>query len=116
MIGTNIHRINSLMQDRHEGKFTMQGLAFTRLIHNVIREYGTYGDNSYTVYMSDIGTTDRRLLLSHVLDPDEYEETCESVTRIDAAWNEKKKYLQSMIQHECGEVWRDDMEEMRDHA
>jgi hypothetical protein len=104
------------MQQRQDGKVTMQGIAFTNLIHNVIREYGKYDGVNYTVRMSDIDNTDRKLLISHICDSEDYRMACESVSYLDAMWSENKKHLQDLIDAECHEVYSEDMEEMRAYA
>jgi hypothetical protein len=99
------------MQDRHDGKVTMKGIALTKLIHNVIREYGTYDHGSYSVNLSDIDNTDRKLLISHVCDSCDYALAIESSSYLDAMWKENEKYIQSIIEDECYTVYCEDMEE-----
>lgn len=100
------------MQDHQEGRFNMQGLALTRLIHSIVREYGQYCDGSYSVYLSDIDNADRKLLLSHLSSPEEYEMAVSNSVFMTELWNENVHHIQSLIDHESSEVYREDMEEM----
>jgi hypothetical protein len=112
MNSATINQINSIMQEASEGTFTMQGLALTKLLHRVIREYGKYDGVNYTVYLADIDTADQKLLLSHVCDSCDYADICVSPTYLDAMWKENASYIQELIDQECHEVYCEDMEEM----
>jgi hypothetical protein len=112
MSNPNIHRLSTAMQYRHGGRLTVQGLAFTRLVHRIIREYGQYHDGSFSVWMSDIDMSDRRILLSHITNAEEYEEICASTEATEAYWNENEEYIQNLVDAECDQVYREDMEEM----
>jgi hypothetical protein len=116
MNSANIHQVNTLMQDRQEGRFTMQGFAMQKLIHNIIRDYGTYKDNCYVVRLSDLSLSDKKLLLSHLIDADEYEEICANSTMAEMLFQEKEDLLWKLIDRECDEVYREDMEERRQYA
>lgn len=120
MNGSNIYHINMIMQDCQEGKFTMHGIALTNLIHHIVREYGQYDHGTYSVFLSDIDLTDRKLLLSHILESADYEWAMQSESRLTETWNENKKFIEGLIDAECLEVYREDMEEMgmtsRKHA
>ena len=112
----NVHQFTILMQDRQEGILTMNGFAMQKLIHNIIREYGSYKDNCYTVNLSDISLSDKKLLLSHLIDSDEYEEICANPTLAEMMFQEKEDNIWKLIDRECDEVYRKDMEEKRRYA
>lgn len=116
MNSANIYQNCIIKQDRQEGRFTMNGFAMQKLIHNIIREYGSYKDNCYTVNLSDISLSDKKLLLSHLIDADEYEEICANSTLAEMMFQEKKDNLWKLIDRECDEVYREDMEERRQWA
>jgi len=116
MISSNIYQINSTMQYRHDDRVQMQGLALTNLLHNVIREYGKYNDDGYFVYLSDIDNSDRKLLISHICDAEDYEMACNSPTYLDAIWKENEKFIRNLIDEESDQVYREAMEEMRAYA
>lgn len=117
---SNIHQLHRIKQDTKEGIFTMKGFALTKLLHSLIREYGSYHDGSYGVDISDFSLSDKKLLLSHVTDASEYEWACSSSSRAEALFLEYFNHMQSLIDDECYPVYCDDMEEMgmspRHHA
>lgn len=112
MNSATINHVSSFMQDRQEGRFTMQGLALTNLIHNVIREYGQYDGCDYTVLLSDIDNTDRKLFISHLCSAEDYEVAASSPEFLDELWEENSKHIDKLISNESFYVYKEDMEEM----
>ena len=113
MNSANIYHINSIKQDRHDVKVTMQGIALTNLVHSIIREYGIYNDNSYSVDVRNLDMADKRLVVSHFESAESYEWACETFSRINEVFNEHASYLQRLIDEECDDIYREDMEEVR---
>jgi hypothetical protein len=109
---SNIHQLHRIKQDTKEGIFTMTGYAFTKLIHSLIREYGSYHDGSYGVDISTLSLSDKKLLISHIADSEEYEWACATPTRTEAVFLEYFDRLQGLIDDECYSVYCEDMEEM----
>lgn len=89
----------------------MQSLALTRLLHNIIRENGKYRHDNYEVDIKTLSNTDKKLLISHVADSDEYEYACSSPVRLDAMFAEYADHIESLINDECYTVFCEDMEE-----
>lgn len=113
---STLHQVNVHKQQAKEGIYTMQGLALTRLLHNLIREYGHIKNNSYFVDVHHFDLTDKRLILSHVTDGfEEYKEACESETKTIACFLEHQTFIQRLIDDECDDMYRETMEEMRDY-
>jgi hypothetical protein len=112
---TTLHQFNIITQDRQEGIVTKNGLSLTRLLHNLIREHGRYFRDNYTVNLSDLSLADKRLILSHILDSEEYEEACTNNIRLNTYFHEYRNHIEKLIDDECEEVYREDMEEMRDY-
>lgn len=112
---SNIYHINTFKQDARMGKFTKKGLSLTNLIHKLIREHGKYDHGSYSVDVNTFTISDKRLLISHFESAEWYEYACESVTNTEVIFAESSQHIQSLIDDECDEVYRDDMEEMRDY-
>ena len=54
-----VHQLHNDMQQRQQGIFTMQGFAFEKLIHEIICDYGTFKDGSFTVRLSDLSNSDK---------------------------------------------------------
>lgn len=115
MSTTNIQQLHPLKQAAKDGVFSLKGMARTKLIHNVIREYGKYHDNNYAVNLNDIDPHDKKLLLSYVLDSEELREVIDSPTMLHAYMLEHADYLNDLINYECYEVYQEDMEEAREY-
>ncbi|HLA58582.1 MAG TPA: hypothetical protein VK622_07470 [Puia sp.] len=112
MISSTINQINVLKQQRQEGRQLKHGHSLTNLIHNIIREYGIYSCGTYDVHLKDISKIDKKLLLSYVLESGDYEWMCEDASRLNLMFKENEKFIERMIDNECSEVFREDMEEM----
>lgn len=115
MISTNLTHIDIIKQDAKAGIVTKKGFSLIRLVHNLIREHGEYRRGTYSVDVNTMPIHDKRLLLSHFEAAEWYEYACESHTNTEALFTESAKHIQSLIDHECDEVYRDDMEEMRSY-
>ena|ERR1700733_6559224 len=113
MNNSTLQHVNSYKQDCQEGKFTMQGLAFTNLLHTLIREYGFYHDGSYSVDVDSFSISDKRLLISYYESAEWYEHACESIVHTESMFNECKAHVQNLINECCDDVYKEDMEEMR---
>jgi hypothetical protein len=99
------------MQDRQDGKETMQGLALTRFIHRIIREYGKYSHNNYSVDVNNLDLADKKLVISHFESAEWYEWACESESRVNELFKESATYFQELVDNECYPLYCDDMEE-----
>lgn len=108
---SNIHQLRLVVQDTKEGIYTMKGLSLTRLLHNLIREYGHYSDGSYAINPATFSLSDKKLVLSHVTDSEEYEWACENPTRTEVMFKEYIDHIQHLLDSECDEVYSEDMEE-----
>ncbi len=115
MISSTLQQINTIKQDAKVGIFTIKGLSLTNLIHNLIREHGKYKHGSYSVDVESFPISDKRLLISHFESAEWYEYACESATNTDVIFSESAPHIQSLFDDECDEVYRNDMEEMRDY-
>ena len=109
----NIHDFKSKKQATKEGIYTMQGIALTNLLHNLIREYGTYNDGSMSIDPYSLSISDKKLVLSHITDSGEYAWIVENPTRVEAAFEEYINHIQTLFEEECDDVYRENMEEMR---
>lgn len=107
-----IQQIHLIKQDIKEGIFTMKGLALTKLLHNLIREYGTYEDGSYAVDPRIFSLSDIKLILSHILDSEDYAFACENRERLEVMFMEYIVTVQSLLDSECYAVYRETMEEV----
>ena len=111
MNNASINIISDFWQDRLEGKVTKKGLALLNLTHSVIREYGKYSHNNYSVDVMAISLADKRLVVSH-FEAAEWLEWCTgNATRIEALFSDHAKYFQELVDNECFAVYCEDQEE-----
>lgn len=108
---TTIQQLHLIAQDTKEGIYTMKGLSFTRLLHNLIREYGTYYDGSYAVDPDTFSIADKKLILSHLVDIEDYQLAIQSNAYLEALFKENMRFIQSQLDRHCDEVYTEDMEE-----
>lgn len=85
--------------------------ALTKLLHNIIRENGKYATDHYTVNINALTDIEKKLLISHVADSDEYEYACSSPSRLAAMFAEYADHIFNLIENESYEVFAEDMEE-----
>lgn len=85
--------------------------ALTKLLHNIIRENGKYATDHYIVNINALNDIEKKLLISHVADSDEYEYACSSPSRLAAMWAEYADHIFNLIENESYEVFAEDMEE-----
>ena len=115
MNSSTINHLYHINQDAKEGIVTKKGFALTRLLHQLIREYGQYDDGSYSVDVDNFTLSDKRLVLSHIESAEWYEYACESIAKTEALFSECSKSMQKLIDDCCHEVYCEDMEEMRNY-
>lgn len=112
MISSNLHYNSIYVQDARTSKM-QKGLSLTKLLHNLIREYGTYGRDSMEIDVNTFDLSDKRLILSHIEAIEEYEHALHSVTATEAIFNENEKIIQNIIDSECDEVYNEITDDMR---
>lgn len=113
MINRNLTHVDIIKQDAMVGTLTKRKFSLTQIIHNLIREHGSYKDGTFDLDVDELPISDKRLLLSHFEAAEWYEYACESELKTNALFSESAKYIQQLIDDECYEVYRDVMEEMR---
>lgn len=111
MISTNIHQNTVSKQDAKVGKPVKKGLSLEKLIHDLIREYGTYAHNNFDVDIDKFSLTDKKLLIANLESAEWFEWACESPSRIEAMFQEHYKYINELINDECYTVYCEAMEE-----
>lgn len=113
MIASNIHQLCLTIQGSKERSFTVTtiGKALKSLLQDLIHEYGTYQYGTIYINSDSFTIAEKKLLLSYIIDADEYEYANQSMTTLEAVFNEYKHWLDAMLDDECGEVYRSIMEE-----
>jgi len=89
----------------------IKGMSFTSLVHNLIREYKTHEFNTYSVDVMNFVTSDKKLILSHMVGASEYQDACSSQSSLEASFLEYSDAIQAAIDDECYAVYCEDMEE-----
>lgn len=108
----NIAQQNHVLQVVKEDSAKMkQRFAFTKLIRSLISEYGEYYDQSLMVDISDLTISDKRLVLSHIVDCEEYEWACSGISKTEQLFLEHKNAIQGIFDDESHEVYVEAMEE-----
>lgn len=110
MNNVSIHDVICSIQEQN-GVLMLRWKAFTNLIHNIINEYGTYGDGTFQVNVNELCFHDKKLILSYLLDSEEYAWCLENHLRIEIAFSESKEFISELIDSECFTVYREIMEE-----
>jgi hypothetical protein len=109
---STLHQNCIITQDARKAKMN-KGLSLTKLLHNLIREHGTYKHGSYAVDVDTLPISDKRLLISHFESAEWYEYACKSHLHTETLFAEHKKYIQELMDENAHEVYQDAMEEMR---
>jgi hypothetical protein len=84
------------------------------LIHDLIKQYGKYKDDTISINVDDLVYGDKKLLMSHLIDLGDYEWAIGNIYRFFAMYDENKEYLQNALDSECDEVYRRKMEDLRE--
>jgi len=111
----NIQQFYLDKQDTKEGAITMERFSRTKFIRSIIQEHGHYEDGSYCLDVRTLSLADKRIAISHVADSEEHEIACSSVVATEAIFEEHRHYVQSLVNDECFDVYKEAMEEMGAH-
>lgn len=118
MISSNIHRTNGLMQ-QDTGSIDMQMRHMHpapylsnlyALLDGLIRDNGERMEDGYAFYPSELNLSEKRLILSNILDAEEYEDAAFSVERTEAYFSTHRKFIESAIDYQAEETFRDFLE------
>lgn len=112
MTKSNIHQSGLVKQDTMEGVFTVNGASFKRLLHAIISEHGTYNHGNLHVCAHALPMAEKKLILSYLLDLDDYSRIYESNTFFEIMFEKRYTHIQSLLDEECDEVYYDVMQEM----
>jgi hypothetical protein len=80
------------------------------LLDGLIRDYGQRVEDGYYLYASDLSLSEKRLVLSYLLDSEEYDDIMKSSSMTEALFSEHKKFIQDAIDYQCGETYQDFLE------
>ena len=88
------------------------GKSFYHLLKGIAHEYGNYVDGEYSVNLTDLTISDKRLLLSHIVESEDYEWACQSYVSTECLFKENLTYIQNKMSDIEDEVYEEIMEEM----
>lgn len=111
MSHSNITRQSSISQQCQDDTVQIKGMSLNVLVHNLIREYKNSEFNTYSVDVMTFVSSDKKLILSHLLDASEYQDACSSQSRLEAVFLEYLEVIEEAIESECYSVYCEDMEE-----
>lgn len=109
MNGTNIFNFSHAVKE--DSKPMQERFAFTKLIQSLIHEYGEYHNNSICVDVMYLSISDKRLVLSYVVDSEELEWAYESPSKTENLFKEHLNFIQRLFDNEASEVYVEAMEE-----
>lgn len=112
MTESNIHQLRPFKQDATEGVFTVDRNSFKRLLRAIISEHGTYNHGALHVCAHALPMAEKKLILSYLLDLDDYTRAHESNAFFEAIFEEHYSHIQSLLDEKCDEVYHDAMYEM----
>lgn len=115
MYSSRLQQFHIIKQGNSLDRITSKGQSLTKLLHDLIREHGTYHDSSYRVDVEALPICDKRLLLSHFESAEWYEYACQSHLHTETLFAEHKDFIQELIDRDCREVFIEDQEEMRSY-
>jgi hypothetical protein len=80
-------------------------------VKSLIRENATYENGGLSLFVSSLSRIEKKLFLSYVVEPSEYEWLCENDVRLYAAFDEYEKDMQGLIDKYLDESWHEAMQE-----
>jgi hypothetical protein len=86
--------------------------SFHQLLKNIAHEYGNYILGEYRVNLSSLSISDKRLVLSHIVDSEDYQWAHKSHSCTESLFKENITYLEQEMSSIEDEVYEEIMEEM----
>lgn len=80
-------------------------------VKSLIHENAHYHQGGFSLVVSSLSRIEKKLFLSYIVEPSEYEWLCENDARLYAAFDEYKAEMQSLIDHYIDDVWHEAMQE-----
>jgi len=118
MNDANIQRYNGQMQDT--GKCINMRQRVTHpypsmwnlyhLLDTLIRDYAQRVEDGYYLYANELSLSEKRLVLSYLVDSEDYDDVMASPTMTEALFVNHKKFIQDAIDYQCGETYQDFLE------
>lgn len=85
--------------------------ALKSFIRDLVRDYATKKSDEYILWTRRLYLHDRKIILSHVVDAEDYEFFCSNPTRLELGLEEYDDVMQRLLDDMCEEVYFEDMSE-----
>jgi hypothetical protein len=95
-----------------DGSMNQYSPAKIHFIHQLIRENAKFDGDGAHLFVDDLDEIDRKLLLSYLIDIEEYEYYCSFPNLLKIVLKEHETPLQELIDDHKDQVWHEDMQEM----
>lgn len=89
----------------------MNSKSFKRLLQDLVNEYGHYQSSSMVIDALHLSLTDKRLVLSHLLESDDYSLACGNPTVTEAFFADKLERIQELLNDTAQDVYESFLEE-----
>lgn len=86
--------------------------SFSYCLERIAREYGHSNNQEWSINIQSIDLSDKKLLLSHILDSEDYEWCCYSAIRTESMFRENLEYIEDHLSDVCEQVYHSYMTEM----
>lgn len=108
--------VKAIVQNRlhcNQAVFSKDGKmdSYDSFIVDIIREYGKFNSNHYTLFASDLPVEIQRLFLHYILDEDSLDDLAANPSLYNAYLREYRDDLQAAIDSRADDVFREFMEE-----
>lgn len=99
---------------------TPPSVSLKSYLRDLVREYADmhlktkdeWIDEGYSIWVHTLFDHDKRILLSHIVDADDYEYYCSSPERLHSGFEEYEKTMQKMIDDTANELYHEDLDYM----
>jgi len=108
---------NSFVQNQSkysskDGDKNMLRKAFRTFLDSIIRENATHRDDCYNLFASDLSYYDKKMFMTYLITPDDYEDFTSNSVREREAIKEYEKEMQYLIDDRINDLYHEDMREM----
>lgn len=103
---------NQPVSNSMEGEKNMLGREFRHFLDDLIRSNATYKHGCYQLYACDLAYEDKKIFLTYLVTPEDYEDYIENSNRERVALEEYEGEMQYLINDRIDDIWHEDMQEM----
>lgn len=97
----------SLAKESRPMQEVYRSRMFINYVHSLFREYGKYEGDYFTLFASDLPLYEKKIFLSHLIYPSDYEDYTSSSERTNAAIEEYLPEMQMCIDNEHDDFYHE---------